>query len=166
MNVHRALQARDGGLSRGSGRPSSYDALTDLKRCSLVCRFWANRCRQYMFAGRTLEIYRSEDAEIFRRYAIGGCAALIPVHHLIGEIHVYLRYDGLINSFLHLLYLSVIRQKLRLLSIHGPYSNRLSPCEARYTSLGITTIRSPSTLISAEPNSCLSYPPAFDLSCL
>ncbi|KAI0748973.1 hypothetical protein BC629DRAFT_129786 [Irpex lacteus] len=129
VNVHRALQARDGGLSRGSGRPSSYDALTDLKRCSLVCRFWANRCRQYMFAGRTLEIYRSEDAEIFRRYAIGGCAALIPVHQLIGEIQVYLRYDGLINSFLHLLYLSVIRQKLRLLSIHGPIPTGFHPAK-------------------------------------
>lgn len=82
-----------------------------------------------MFAGRTLEIYRFEDAEIFRRYAIGGCAALIPVHQLIGEIHVYLRYDGLINSFLHLLYLSVIRQKLRLLSIHGPIPTGFHPAK-------------------------------------
>ncbi|KAI0731732.1 hypothetical protein BC629DRAFT_625863 [Irpex lacteus] len=115
-------------LGRNRGEPSPKDILTDLKRCSLVCLFWANRCRHYMFLKTTLQIQSYEDAEIFRRYVVGGCPRLTPVHQLIKHIYVIQNYSGIRPlqgserhaSFLHLLYLPTIQDKLEELFIEGP----------------------------------------------
>ncbi|KAI0763895.1 hypothetical protein BC629DRAFT_968707 [Irpex lacteus] len=73
VNVDRVSQQEDeelGSLIRDPGMPSTQDILTDLRRCSLVCLFWANRCREHMFSDATLWIRSYEDAKIFRRYVI------------------------------------------------------------------------------------------------
>ncbi|KAI0763921.1 hypothetical protein BC629DRAFT_969929 [Irpex lacteus] len=118
-------------LIRHRGKPSLNDTLTDLKQCSLVCLFWANRCRSHMFLESGLRIQSYEDAEIFRRYVVGGCPRLTPVHQLIGYLHITQNYSGILapqdserqTSFLHLLYLPAIQEKLKWLLIQGPVPN-------------------------------------------
>lgn len=138
VNVNRDSQTHHKNLERKSGTPSPKDILTDLKQCSLVCLFWANRCREHMFSHRTLRIQSYEDAEIFRRYVIGGCQRLTPVHQLIGEIRISQGYQtGM--SFLHLLCLSVIRDKLGGLFIEGPVPGGFNPAKLDTPHWGIPT---------------------------
>ncbi|KAI0763919.1 hypothetical protein BC629DRAFT_969855 [Irpex lacteus] len=115
-------------LTRNRGEPSSNDILTDLKQCSLVCLFWANRCREHIFQDRTLEINSYEDAEIFRQYIGGGSSRLTPVHQLIHGIYATQRYDRQ-RSFLHLLYVLVIKDKLQSFSITGPVPDGFGPAK-------------------------------------
>ncbi|KAI0763910.1 hypothetical protein BC629DRAFT_1596844 [Irpex lacteus] len=131
VNINRASQrwcTRVTNLQRNRGRPSAKDILTDLKQCSLVCLFWANRCREHIFRDRTLEINYYEDAEIFRRYVVGGCPRLTPVDHLISEIQVSQGYDSR-RSFLDLLYLPDIQDKLTSLAIRGPVPDSFNPAK-------------------------------------
>ncbi|KAI0763898.1 hypothetical protein BC629DRAFT_1737943 [Irpex lacteus] len=134
VNVDRVAQReeynRNNGnyLTRNRGEPSPEDVLTDLKQCSLVCLFWANRCREHMFSDRTLVINSYEDAEIFRRYVVGGCPRLMPVHQLISKIVVYQHYKSG-RSFLHLLFLPAIRDKFARLSIDGPVPESFKPAK-------------------------------------
>ncbi|KAI0748982.1 hypothetical protein BC629DRAFT_130072 [Irpex lacteus] len=124
-------------LKRNGGEPSPRDILPDLKRCSLVCIFWANRCREHMFSGRTLEIKSYEDAAIFRRYFVEGCPKLTPVHQLIRHVNITQNYSGILapqdserqTSFLHLLYLPAIQDKLYRLSINGPVPEGFNPAK-------------------------------------
>ncbi|KAI0748980.1 hypothetical protein BC629DRAFT_130016 [Irpex lacteus] len=132
VNVDRVSQCdeynKGSSLRRNRGEPDLKDILTDLKRCSLVCLFWANRCREHMFSDGTLWIRSYEDAKIFRRYVVGGCPRLTPVHQLIGHIHITQNYSGILapqdserqTSFLHLLYLPAIQEKFKWLLIDGP----------------------------------------------
>lgn len=138
VNVDRDSQESLNYLERKSGTPSPNDTLTDLKQCSLVCLFWANKCREHMFSEKNLNIKSYEDAEIFRRYAIGGCPRLTPVHQLIREIHIIQDYQtGM--SFLHLLCLSVIRDKLGGLFIEGPVPGGFNPAKLDTPHWGIPT---------------------------
>ncbi|KAI0094174.1 hypothetical protein BDY19DRAFT_901425 [Irpex rosettiformis] len=84
-------------------RHQSTDVAHSLKACSLVCRHWANRCRQNTFSGAELVISSAEDAEIFRTYATRGCSSLLPVHKLIERISVEQSYSAP-RSFCHILY--------------------------------------------------------------
>ncbi|KAI0094181.1 hypothetical protein BDY19DRAFT_988052 [Irpex rosettiformis] len=79
------------------------DSLSDLKRCSLVCRYWANHCRKYIFRDKRLVISSVEDAEIFMEYAKKGCPSLVPVHQLIHDLYIEQRYDAP-RSFCHILH--------------------------------------------------------------
>lgn len=72
-----------------------------------------------MFSSQALEIRSYGDAEIFRRYAVRGCARLTLVHQLLDGLHVHQDYQSR-SSFLHLLYLPVIQHKLKYLAILGP----------------------------------------------
>lgn len=115
-------------LQRNRGESSRNDVLTHLKRCSLVCPFWANKCREHMFSDRTLWIESYEDAEIFRRYIVAGCPRLTPVHQLISEITLRQDYESR-TSFLHLLHLPAIQDKLKRLYIHGPVPEGFNPAK-------------------------------------
>lgn len=129
--------------------------MTDLKECSLVCLFWANRCREHMFSERTLVINSYEDAEIFRQYAVGGCPRLTRMHQFIGAIHGAQYYysgkwaprsDKKQTSFLHLLYFPVIRGKLKKISIVGPVPNGFNPAKLDTPHWGI----SPSVVVPSS----------------
>lgn len=133
-------------LARKQGKPSPNDILTDLKQCSLVCLFWANRCREHMFSEQKIWIRSYEDAEIFRRYVVGGCLRLTQVHQLIKWIDVIQNYSGdwasqdhkRQTSFLHLLYLPAIQDKLQELSIEGPVSEGFNPAKLDTPHWGIS----------------------------
>lgn len=140
--VNVARVSRRGGLIgrhliRRRGEPSPIDILNDLKQCSLVFLFWANRCREHMFAGRTLEITSYEDAETFRRYIVQGCPRLTQVHRLIKRIDVTQNYSRELasktherqTSFLHLLHLPAIQDKLEELFIKGPVPDGFNPAK-------------------------------------
>ncbi|KAI0763917.1 hypothetical protein BC629DRAFT_1596848 [Irpex lacteus] len=143
VNVDRVSQRKEHNrgsgnyLTRNRGEASPEDVLTDLKQCSLVCLFWANRCREHMFSERTLEIRSYEDAEIFRRYFVGGCSRLTPVNQLIERIDVTQNYSRewapqtqeRQTSFLHLLYLPAIQDKLVDVSIYGPVPDGFNPAK-------------------------------------
>ncbi|KAI0763901.1 hypothetical protein BC629DRAFT_1596841 [Irpex lacteus] len=124
-------------LERNRGEPSPEDILIDLKRCSLVCLFWANRCREHIFQDKTLEINCYEDAEIFRRYIVQGCPRLTQVHQLIKRVEVTQNYSGILaprdserqTSFLHLIHLPVIQDKLDRLNIAGPVPEGFNPAK-------------------------------------
>ncbi|KAI0748977.1 hypothetical protein BC629DRAFT_1599073 [Irpex lacteus] len=125
VNVH----CRSGTyLERKRGGRTSRDMHNNLTQCSLVCLFWANKCREHMFSERTLKINSYEDAEIFRRYVIGGCPRLTPVHQLISQIVVYQDYKSG-RSFLHLLNLLNIQDKLNSLLINGPVPDGFHPAK-------------------------------------
>ncbi|KAI0797433.1 hypothetical protein BC629DRAFT_1734336 [Irpex lacteus] len=78
-----------------------------------------------------------EDAEIFRRYVVGGCLKLTPVHQLITNIKVTQNYSGVWvsqgserqSSFIHLLYLPAIQDKLDQLFIKGPVPAGFNPAK-------------------------------------
>ncbi|KAI0094182.1 hypothetical protein BDY19DRAFT_8049 [Irpex rosettiformis] len=100
------------------------DSLGDLKRCSLVCRHWANHCRRYIFHGKRLVVSSVEDAEIFMEYAKKGCPSLVPVHRLIRGLFVEQRYDAP-RSFCHILHFICqlcpeLDDKLHWLRLDGP----------------------------------------------
>lgn len=80
--------------------------------CSLVCRYWANQCRRYMFSGMELHIRTCEQAEMLVRYALHGSPSLVPIHTLISSIGVFQDHAAP-RSFLHRLFL--------LKSIAGKY---------------------------------------------
>ena len=95
-----------------------------LKTCSLVCRHWANRCRQRMFLNTTIKIRSPEAADLFIRYATHGCPALAPIHKMIRGIVVEQRY-GVSRPFCHRFYIfntpnTPTRQFLRKLELTGP----------------------------------------------
>lgn len=118
VNCDRITQRYTDGLYN-TGKTSSNRNLNALKRLSLVCRFWANKCRQYIFSGKILYLVWHKDAEIFRRYTVEGSSYLIPIYQLVSEIWVNQSYESG-SSFLHLLYLPVIQEKLTRLQISGP----------------------------------------------
>lgn len=122
VNVNRASRRREkrgNYLIRTGGKSRLEYILSDLKHCSLVCLFWANRCREYMFSGATLRIECYEGAEKFKQYFVRGCSRLTPVHQFIREIQVRQHYKSQ-RSFLHLLYLPAIQDKITQITIQGP----------------------------------------------
>lgn len=134
VNVHCGSRTY---LYRKRGGRASRNMPNELTQCSLVCLFWANRCREHVFSDRTLQINSYEDAEIVRRYVVDGCPRLTPVHRLITGIDITQNYSGMLapqgserqTSFLHLLYLLAIRYKLRDLYISGPVPDGFNPAK-------------------------------------
>ncbi|KAI0085014.1 hypothetical protein BDY19DRAFT_967599 [Irpex rosettiformis] len=102
-----------------------------LKSCSLVSLYWANQCRKYMFMDKKLNILDFGAAQAFRYYAIQGSERLVPIYKLIGLISVTQNYgkDTSTKSFLDLVYIPKIAQKLRFLDIHGPVPPNFPPCK-------------------------------------
>ncbi|KAI0797434.1 hypothetical protein BC629DRAFT_1592465 [Irpex lacteus] len=148
VNVHCTRSGTH--LERKQGGRTSRDMPNDLTQCSLVCLFWANRCRQHMFSERTLEINSYQDAEIFRRHVVGGRPRLTPVYQLIDDIVVRQDYESG-RSFLHLLYLPAIQDKLKSLTILGPVPVDFNPAKLDTPHWGIPPcIVLPSSFLQKE----------------
>lgn len=99
--------------------------------CSLVCRYWGNRCREHMFRGAILRINSMHDAQLFRKYSTAGCPKLISVCSLIACVNVRMDYrtPGLSASFLHVLHFPEVNSKLGELVIFGPMPKSVPPCK-------------------------------------
>ncbi|KAI0749017.1 hypothetical protein BC629DRAFT_1594294 [Irpex lacteus] len=90
-----------------------------LRSCALVCRYWANQSRRYMFTGRKMHISSLEDAQMFRKYAVNGSPHLFKICDLISELEVKERFKGS-RSLLDLIHLPATRNKLTEVQIIGP----------------------------------------------
>lgn len=90
-----------------------------LRSCALVCRYWANQSRRYMFTGRKMHISSLEDAQMFRKYAVDGSPNLLKICDLISELEVKERFKGS-RSLLDLIHLPATRNKLTEVQIIGP----------------------------------------------
>ena len=100
-----------------------------LKRCSLVCRYWANQSRRYLFTNATLSIKSLEAARAFRFYSLHSSNKLLKLCDIIREIRVLQRYDlNETRSLLDVVYFPATRTKLSALHIFGPFPSILSPC--------------------------------------
>lgn len=99
----------------------------NLQTCSLVCRFWANQSRRYLFLNKTLHISSLENARAFRHYTLHGSNKLIRICDLVRTIFVKQWYNQP-RSYLDLIYLPAARTKLAQLKILGPISDTISPC--------------------------------------
>lgn len=124
--VHDDLMCRTMRMSRERGGSAPGDVLMDLKRCSLVCRFWAHECRRYIFGHTTLIVRCHEDAQILRTYALHGYSSLTPIHDLVHRIFAYQDYNDR-SSFSHLLYLPCFRTTFKALDISGPIPKAFHP---------------------------------------
>ncbi|KAI0782508.1 hypothetical protein BC629DRAFT_558954 [Irpex lacteus] len=156
---------------------SSDDCLSSLKACSLVCRHWAAKSRQYMYSGSVLSICSKEDFEIALAFATRGCPTLAKTAILraVRWIDVCQRYDTP-RSFYHLLLHPLTRHRLRTIILQGPIPEQfprcfvntltggfLSPLSPRLptrgldTALSWTSISHPSDMLSNTSNTSRSH---------
>ena len=100
-----------------------------LTSCSLVCRYWANQSRRYLFTDRTLSIKSLENARAFRLYSIHRGNNLIKLCDIIREIRVQ-QWPKLneSRSLLDLVYFPATRSKLSAVSIIGPFPDTIASC--------------------------------------
>ncbi|KAI0094183.1 hypothetical protein BDY19DRAFT_8053 [Irpex rosettiformis] len=98
-----------------------------LRSCSLVCLYWANQSREYMFRGARLYISTLQNAQFFRRYAIAGSPNLVPDCTLVRVIDVSVLCSKTKRSYLDLVYLPQTSNKLRELEIYGPLPKGIPP---------------------------------------
>lgn len=74
--------------------PGKWKRGSGLLSGSLVCREWAQRCREVFYQGRTIEISSMKQAVRFRDIVTGvGCKSLTPIADIIGTVSVV--YYGL-----------------------------------------------------------------------
>ncbi|KAI0085028.1 hypothetical protein BDY19DRAFT_1059820 [Irpex rosettiformis] len=113
-----------------------------LKSCSLVSLHWANQCRRYMFTNKKLDFLDYGAAQAFRYYAIQGSKNLVPIYELVELISVTQNYgnDASTKSFLDLVYIPQIAQKLRWLDIHGPVPPNFPPCKMDTPHWGLSNL--------------------------
>jgi hypothetical protein len=97
-----------------------------LKVCSLVCRYWANECRKYLFKDATLHINSLNTAVRFRHYTTQGSVNLVRICDLIKAIHVVQQYSSR-RSFLDLVHLPPTRNKLISVELKGPAPHTFPP---------------------------------------
>lgn len=125
-----------------------------LKNCALVCRYWANQSRAYMFTDARITIRSLEDAELFRKYAIDGSRHLNRVCELCGSLQIEQEYSRSRRSFLDLVYLPQTRSKLKALKLVGPrledMGNPPFVLDTPYWGLPNVSAVSPSLLTSYE----------------
>ncbi|KAI0094180.1 hypothetical protein BDY19DRAFT_7744 [Irpex rosettiformis] len=101
-----------------------------LRSCSLVCLYWANQCREYMFRGATLSVWTLERAQSFRKYSVEGSPRLARVCTLIRGIEVIMICHKTPRSYLDLVFLPQTRDKLVQLKISGPFPKGLPPVKS------------------------------------
>ena len=112
-----------------------YDALEQssarytLRKCALVCAFWAKCARHAMFYGATLHVETFERAEAFKHYSTQGSPRLGRICDLIKRIWVSVQLPDTLRSFLSLLCFAETRTKLDKLDIVGPFPNGYPPCK-------------------------------------
>jgi hypothetical protein len=102
--------------------------LYTLKSCSLVCGYWANQCRKYMFHKATATFRSLQDVEVFRLYTTQGSERLIPICKLISALEVHQSYSSS-RSYADLVYTPATKKKLMLLKIQGPVPANFPPAK-------------------------------------
>lgn len=100
-----------------------------LRSCALVCRYWANHCRRYMFYGSILRIRSLQMAEDFRRYSTLGSRRLLRVSRLVRAIHVDMIVSQTPRSFVELAFIPETANRLGNLRIIGPFPPDLPPAK-------------------------------------
>ena len=116
-------------LKRSKHSHPIEDIFDNLRQCSLVSLYWANRCRRYIFSQATLEISSREDAHVFTTYVTQGCPSLIPIHKLISGILVKQTYHHTSLSFCHAFHLwPYMKDNLKYSSLDliGPIPDQFS----------------------------------------
>ena len=114
-----------------------------LRSCSLVCVYWANQCREYMFRGAHLNVWSLQTAQYFRKYSTDGCKNLVPICTLIQSIDVWVFCHRTQRSFVDLVYLPHMRGKLDTLKIFGPLPEGLSPAKLDTPHWSLTNLATP-----------------------
>lgn len=66
----------------------------DMMSCSLVCLYWANLCREYLFSDWTLVIKSLAEFLTLESYAAGGCTRLVQLHRFIRRFKVEQTWDS------------------------------------------------------------------------
>jgi hypothetical protein len=106
-------------LNRHNEEMLKAGPLYTLKSCSLVCRYWANQCRRYMFLNSTLHLRSLQKAEQFRNFTINGSKNLDSLCSFISAVAVYQSYASP-KSFADLAYMPETREKLWKMQLQGP----------------------------------------------
>lgn len=60
----------------------------DMTSCSLVCLYWANRCRCYLCRRHKLVIKSLMEFLTLEAYAVNGCTHLVPLYSVISRLDV------------------------------------------------------------------------------
>ena len=115
-----------------------------LRKCALVCIYWANYARHAMFHGATLSVETYERAESFRHYSTNGSKNLVRVCDLIKSIWVSVQLPKTLRSFLPLLCFAETRTKLDRVSIIGPFPDGYPPCKQDSPHWGLSNCAVPS----------------------
>lgn len=136
-------------FSKISKKPTSQ---TDLRSYTLVCRHWANKCRQFLFDGAVLTISSAADMDEFIQYASHGCPLLVPLHKVISGVHILQTYDGTpgTRSFCHYLpFLKFANVPVRTLELCGPTPFLISSRLPKSPHWGLPpTIATPPSMLS------------------
>lgn len=127
-----------------------------LRACSLVCRYWANLSREYLFTDRMLTIRTAEEAKVFGYYAAHGSQELIPIAGLIKGMHVVYLYHSSHRSILDLLHVPLMRDKLFDLSLRGPFPDTLPPSKLDTPHWSVTNTAALSPSVTAYRKVVLS----------
>lgn len=101
----------------GNGPVSFSYACWRLHDCSLVCAFWAEKCRQIVYQGAQLEIWSRTRADGLRWMALKRSSSRItPIPELIKNVAVHIKPRKVLKddgpSWLHLLFAPLVHKKL------------------------------------------------------
>lgn len=66
----------------------------DMMSCSLVCLYWANLCRLYLFSRHKVEINSLAEFLTLESYAADGCTRLVPLYDVIPRFTVEQTWDS------------------------------------------------------------------------
>lgn len=66
----------------------------DMMSCSLVCLYWANRCREYLFRGHEVVIKSLAEFLTLESYATDGCTRVVPFYDVIRRFTVEQTWDS------------------------------------------------------------------------
>ncbi len=120
-----------------------------LRSCSLVCLYWANQCRNYVFRDANFPIWSFEKAELFRKYSVDGCRNLVPICTLIKSITVVMACKESRRSFLDLIYLPQTRGKLDTVRIIGPLPGAIPLVKQDTPHWSVTNLGTPPPIATA-----------------
>lgn len=132
LNVIQYVSTRDG------GREFEWYGDPDLSRCSLVCLYWAQKCRHKRFEGKYASIATAQTAALFVSAALStGSKRLKPIIDILAGISVQheLRFQP--QSWHHILVPRIPPHKLHWLVIDGPAQGSLPPRQFRSPHIGL-----------------------------
>lgn len=96
----------------------------DMMSCSLVCLYWANRCREYLFRGHEVVIKSLAEFLTLESYAADGCTRLVPLYDVIRRFTVEQTWDS--AAWCYRIYKSRLRAlRWSELVLRGPVPSHL-----------------------------------------